>query len=253
MLQIWDKTIPADTELAGDGAKEIRTLKVDLEDHLKQDHQMNDIVDPLQANCSGYHSKVTMYPLDDDPIVPVGAGVVYCKVIDGVQELFFIDESTGTVNQLTENGVISLNTLQNNINGNGKNITGLNALTATGNITSGNTLIAPNIKAKPFAKNWNTTIRTGTTTAQLLTYTVHYPCVVAAEIPSLQSAAVTVLPGTITVAIRKSNNSTQDTYCTISMNGCVLADVRAKGVYDIYFKLLVSSGYDGSSESAVIS
>lgn len=120
MQRKWDVTKPEDISLMGKGAEEIRKLKEDIQDHLIRDHQMNDVVDPLQGDCSGYHNKVTFYPLDDDPIVPLGAGVTYCKVIDGVQELFFIDSENGIVNQLTENGVISLNTLQNDLDGNKK-------------------------------------------------------------------------------------------------------------------------------------
>jgi hypothetical protein len=37
-------------------------------------------------------------------------------------ELFFMDETTGVVNQLTEQGVLSLNTLQNDLDGNHKKI-----------------------------------------------------------------------------------------------------------------------------------
>jgi len=60
-----------------------------------------------------------------------GYGVVYTKDVDGITELFFIEADTGFANQLTENGVINLNTLQNNIDGNGKDITGLDNVTAT--------------------------------------------------------------------------------------------------------------------------
>jgi len=122
MLQKWDKTIPLDTEMMGKGATEIRVLKEDLQDHLTLNHQMNDVLDPLQGDCSGYHKMITLFPLASDPAVPVDAGIVYCKVVDGVQELFWIDKAGGIINQLTENGVLKLNTLQNDLDGNHKKI-----------------------------------------------------------------------------------------------------------------------------------
>jgi hypothetical protein len=126
MLQKWDKTIPLDTEMMGKGATEIRVLKEDLQDHLTLNHQMNDVLDPLQGDCSGYHKMITLFPLASDPAVPVDAGIVYCKVVDGVQELFWIDKAGGIINQLTENGVLKLNTLQNDLDGNGKVIQNVN-------------------------------------------------------------------------------------------------------------------------------
>ena len=121
LSRVWDTTIPLDTELAGDGDDEIRDLKVELKEHLEQDHQMGGVRDPLQGDCEGYHKKLTLYPLSTDPTVVVGAGIVYTKIIDSVIELFFMDDA-GTINQLTENGVIKLNTLANNINANGHTI-----------------------------------------------------------------------------------------------------------------------------------
>ena len=121
LSRVWDTTIPLDTELAGDGDDEIRDLKVELKEHLEQDHQMGGVRNPLQGNCEGYHKKLTLYPLSTNPTVVVGAGIVYTKIIDNVIELFFMDDD-GTINQLTENGVIKLNTLANNINANGHTI-----------------------------------------------------------------------------------------------------------------------------------
>lgn len=141
MLQQWDKTSPLDTEHMGNGAEEIRTLKEELQDHLSLDHHMNDVVDPLEGNCSGYHKKVTLYPLDEDPTPISDTGVLYTKLIDGVIELFFIDETTGTVNQITEQGVLSLNTLANNIDADGKSLLNVGSVTGqqTGTVTGDTT------------------------------------------------------------------------------------------------------------------
>ena len=121
LSRVWDATIPLDTELAGDGDDAIRELKVDLKERLEQDHQMGGIIDPLEGDCEGYHKKLTLYPLESDPSIVTGAGIVYSKLVDGVIELFWMDDD-GLVNQLTENGVIKLNTLQNDIDANGKKI-----------------------------------------------------------------------------------------------------------------------------------
>ncbi|GEM_PF-3469505 len=127
LSRIWDVTIPGDNELAGDGDDEIRTLKSELKEHFEQDHHMSGVLDPLEANCDGYHNKVTLYPLESDPSIITGAGIVYSKIVDGVIELFWMDDD-GLVNQLTENGVIKLNTLQNDINANGHSIRNLQEL-----------------------------------------------------------------------------------------------------------------------------
>jgi hypothetical protein len=120
-MDSWNTSVPADTELAGDGDDQIRDLKDGLKDILDNDHQMGQSLEPLQGNCDGYHRKLTLYPLDSDPSIVTGAGIFYSKVIDNVIELFWMDDD-GLVNQLTENGVLKLNTLANNIDADGHSI-----------------------------------------------------------------------------------------------------------------------------------
>lgn len=126
----WDTTTPADTGFAGDGDDRIRDLKVDLKERLKLDHYMDGELDPLEGDCDGYHRKATLYAQATHPTPLTGTGVIYTKVVDGVTELFFRDATTGTINQLTENGVLSLNTLANDINANGHGITGADIIEA---------------------------------------------------------------------------------------------------------------------------
>ena len=132
----WDITTPADTDFIGEGDDALRDLKVDIKERIEIDHWFNNVTDPNQGNCDGYHKKVTLLAQETAPANVVGAGLVYTKVVDGVVELFYKDDA-GTENQLTENGVIKLNTLQNNINGNGKNITNLGVVNA-GELRIGN-------------------------------------------------------------------------------------------------------------------
>ena len=129
----WDITTPADTDFIGEGDDALRNLKVDIKERIEIDHWFDNVTDPNQGNCDGYHKKVTLLAQETAPANVVGAGLVYTKVVDGVVELFYKDDA-GTENQLTENGVIKLNTLQNNINGNGKNITNLG--TVQGNVVN---------------------------------------------------------------------------------------------------------------------
>ena len=124
----WDTTTPADTGYAGDGDDEIRNTKVDLKERLELDHYMDGELDPLEGDCDGYHRKATLYAQATDPTPLTGTGVIYTKIVDGVTELFFRDATTGTINQLTENGVLSLNTLANDIDANGYGITGADIL-----------------------------------------------------------------------------------------------------------------------------
>lgn len=135
----WDITKPADTDFIGEGDDALRNLKVDLKERIEIDHWFDNVLDPNQGNCDGYHKKVTLLAQGTAPANVVGAGLVYTKIVDGVVELFFKDDA-GTENQLTENGVIKLNTLQNDINGNGKNITNLG--TVQGNTVQGNVVNA---------------------------------------------------------------------------------------------------------------
>lgn len=138
MQREWSNTIPADSELAGKGAEQIRHAKEDIFERLEVDHNMDGYLSPSNGNCDGYHKRATLQSTSSAPNPPAGCGVIYTKKIDGVVELFFKDATTGTENQITENGVLSLNTLQNNINANSKNITGANLI--QGNVIEGHLL-----------------------------------------------------------------------------------------------------------------
>jgi hypothetical protein len=126
MIQAWDETKPDDNGLAGDGDDEIKGLKARVKERMELDHHFAGELDPLEGDCDGYHKKVTLQKLAEDPTPLTGTGVIYTKEVDGIIELFFVDEVSGVVNQLTEQGVLSLNTLQNDIDGNGKVIQNIN-------------------------------------------------------------------------------------------------------------------------------
>ena len=117
-LTAWNEDIPSDNNLAGEGNDEIASLKARVKERLELDHQFSGELDPLEGDCDGYHKKVTLQKLSEDPTPLTGTGVLYTKEVDGIIELFFVDEVSGIVNQLTEQGVLSLNTLQNDIDGN---------------------------------------------------------------------------------------------------------------------------------------
>ena len=123
-LTEWSETLPNDNGFAGDGDDEIVAAKAGIKERLELDHQFSGELDPLEGDCDGYHKKLTMKAQSSDPTPLTGAGVLYTKLVDDVVELFFKDETTGVVNQLTEQGVLSLNTLANNINLNDFGFTG---------------------------------------------------------------------------------------------------------------------------------
>ena len=123
-LTKWSETLPDDNGFAGDGDDEIVAAKAGMKERLELDHQFSGELDPLEGDCDGYHKKLTMKAQPSDPTPLTGAGVLYTKLVDDVVELFFKDETTGVVNQLTEQGVLSLNTLANSININNFGFTG---------------------------------------------------------------------------------------------------------------------------------
>ena len=120
----WSVTTPADTELAGEGDDELIKAKIDLKERIAVDHYMDGILDPLEANCDGYHKKVTLHALSSDPTPPEGAGIVYTKLVDSIEELFFIDSATETPNQITENGVLGSNIMTQDLDANDFKISG---------------------------------------------------------------------------------------------------------------------------------
>jgi len=128
----FDIATPTNNNFTGDGDDKIVENQVDLKQRLELDHNMDGILNTALPTADGYHKKVTMKALTqaaEHPTPLTGSGVIYTKEVDGIIELFFKESSTGVANQLTENGVINLNTLQNDIDGNGKDITGLDNVT----------------------------------------------------------------------------------------------------------------------------
>lgn len=79
----WDNTIPADTALAGDGADELRKLKLDIAERLDIDHHMSGELDDTKSSAEGRHKKVTMTVLADDPAHITGTAILYMKA-DGL-------------------------------------------------------------------------------------------------------------------------------------------------------------------------
>jgi hypothetical protein len=240
---IWDATIPTDTSLAGDGDDEMRNLKVELKEHLEQDHQMTGVLDPLSGNCDGYHIKATFSPLASDPTVPTGTGIVYTKIVDGVQELFFKDSVTNIVNQLTENGFIKMNTLQNDIDGNDKKILNLTELEATkivGTVVDHNTDIVSSSGTVSYNAN------------------VKYPCVVTAG-----NKSVSLSPGLYVFSFTTYYTPPSGEYgmgvygntLRVLKNGCEMSSSSVENWMSYqtqYIKLRESFMYGGSTVSDVI-
>ena len=75
----WDILSPADTQLAGEGAEEIRKLKIDIKERLELDHCMEGESDPNKSNADGRHKKLTMMIFSNDPGEVEGAVVLYMK------------------------------------------------------------------------------------------------------------------------------------------------------------------------------
>ncbi len=109
LSRIWDVTIPRDTELAGNGDDEIRTLKSELKEHLEQDHFMDGVIDPLQGNCDGYHRKITLFPQEAPVSIPAGAGILQTTLKNTQPELCFYKNQNGIVEiQITKDGALNL-------------------------------------------------------------------------------------------------------------------------------------------------
>ena len=60
-------TTPLDTALEGDGAGAVRDLADSIKDRVGLDHNFAGNLDPANANCDGYHNKVTLKKLSADP------------------------------------------------------------------------------------------------------------------------------------------------------------------------------------------
>lgn len=251
-LIAWNEDIPSDNNLAGEGDDEIVSLKARVKERLELDHHFSGELDPLEGDCDGYHKKVTLQKLSADPTPLTGTGVLYTKEVDGIIELFFVDAVSGVVNQLTEQGVLSLNTLQNDIDGNEKNITGLGALSITGDITVGGVVIG-----KPVTKLWSSTLVTSSSNGLGgKTMTVKTPIFVVLETSPdgtswtfSQSAWLPVS----TAGVSYARNYFNSNYMFVSVNGIQVmrfsnpnVDTRTR------LRIVASEGVDSSTLSDVV-
>ncbi len=103
----WSITTPSDNTLAGYGDDEIIKVKVDLEERISPDHYFDGELDPLEADCEGYHRKVTLPVLLGDPTAPSGSGIVYTKTVSGTPELFFVEAVNNSPVQISKQGKIN--------------------------------------------------------------------------------------------------------------------------------------------------
>ena len=75
----WSTTTPADNELAGNGAEEIRQTKLDIIERLGSDHCTSGELDTTKSGADGYHNKVTLSIRSSDPTLLANSGVLYAK------------------------------------------------------------------------------------------------------------------------------------------------------------------------------
>ena len=66
-LSEYSTTTPVDTALEGDGAGAVRDLADSIKDRVGLDHNFAGNIDPTNADCDGYHNKVTLKKLSADP------------------------------------------------------------------------------------------------------------------------------------------------------------------------------------------
>ena len=84
-------TYPKDTELEGDGAQNIRLMESLVKERMALDHNFDGNLDTTNANCDGYHKKVTLTVQSSDPdLLATGLhGIIYSKTVDGTQGVYF--------------------------------------------------------------------------------------------------------------------------------------------------------------------
>lgn len=100
----WDasyEALPADVDIARDGAGRIRQIKLDTRERLGVDHSLAG-----DAN-DGAHKKVTLLEQAADPSLAANTGYIYTKDVAGVTEAFYRD-SAGAVTQLTTAGKVDV-------------------------------------------------------------------------------------------------------------------------------------------------
>ena len=80
-LNTWDENEPADTDLEGDGAAAMRSWAALIRERLELDHNFSGILDTADADCDGYHKKVTLAVQSSDPSALADAGIEYTKTV----------------------------------------------------------------------------------------------------------------------------------------------------------------------------
>ncbi len=104
--QTWNstfETLPADSEVASQGASRIRNLKEAVSERLSVDHVFGGTGDV----DSGKHNKVTLLEQSANPSSAANTGFIYTKDVGGVTELFY-EDSAGNVKQITNAGSLNI-------------------------------------------------------------------------------------------------------------------------------------------------
>ena len=104
LTDIWNaafKASPANGDNASSGDDEIRTVKRAVEERLVQDHSWAGDAD------DGLHKKATLIEQASDPAFVANRGFVFTKDVNGITELFYMDDA-GKVKQITTDGKLSV-------------------------------------------------------------------------------------------------------------------------------------------------
>lgn len=96
----FNKLKPEDTEKAGLGAHEVRSLKSDVIERLSLDHEFG------AGGQDGVHKKLKLKSISD-PSSMTSAGILYSKDVSAKPELHYRNNS-GVVTQLTRSGLLNL-------------------------------------------------------------------------------------------------------------------------------------------------
>ena len=104
----YDVSTPANASAPSGGAAAIRLLKAALQERLNPDHYFEKSGDTVDDDTKvGYHRKATLMKLDADPTAVTDMGILYTKDVDGVPELFFLDENGVSPIQITSGGLLN--------------------------------------------------------------------------------------------------------------------------------------------------
>jgi hypothetical protein len=104
----WDSAyegLPPDTEQRSNGATRIRNLKVDIRQRLAVDHST------LGDANDGVHLQVSMHWQAATPPLPTAGGILYSKLVNGINELFWMNVFLQET-QITTGGVVNINNLE---------------------------------------------------------------------------------------------------------------------------------------------